>query len=104
MKLTDRNAFKTDVLESKKIVLVDVWATWCPPCRAMSPIIEQVADETKNWAEVVKLDVTDDMDMAEKLGVNSLPTFIVYKDGEVVEQLIGATSKTNLINLMSKAK
>ena len=104
MKSTNRNAFKTDVIESKKVVLLDVWATWCPPCRAMLPIVEQVADETKDWAEVVKLDVTDDMEMAQSLGVNSLPTFIVYKDGEVVVETIGATSKTNLIDLMSKAK
>lgn len=104
MKSTDRNAFKTDVIESKKVVLLDVWATWCPPCRAMLPIVEQVADETKDWAEVVKLDVTDDMEMAQSLGVNSLPTFIVYRDGEVVVETIGATSKANLIDLMSKAK
>lgn len=104
MKSTDRNSFKTDVLDSKKVVLVDVWATWCPPCRAMMPVIEQVAEETKDWADVVKLDVTEDMDMAQSLGVNSLPTFITYKDGQVVSQSVGATSKSNLIEMMSHAK
>ena len=104
MKSTTRNTFKNDVLESKKIVLVDVWATWCGPCRSMEPVIESLQDDVQDWAEVIKLDASAEMDMVQELGVSSLPTFLVYKDGKIVGSTIGATSKQNLLDLLTKAK
>jgi len=104
MKSTLKATFKEDVLSSKKAVLVDVWASWCAPCRAMEPVLEQLQEEVKEWAEIVKLDATSEMELAQELGVNSLPTFLIYKDGQIVDSTIGATSKSNLLNVLSKAK
>lgn len=104
MKATTKSTFKQDVLDSKKIVLLDVWAPWCGPCRGMEPTIEAIAEETKDWAEVVKLNADDEMDLAQELGVSGLPTFLVYKNGQVVGTHIGAVAKTTLIDLMTKSK
>lgn len=104
MKSTLKATFKEDVLSSKKVVLVDVWASWCAPCRAMEPVLEQLQKEVKDWAEIVKLDATSEMELAQELGVNSLPTFLIYKNGQIVDSTIGATSKSNLLSILSKAK
>lgn len=104
MKSTTKSTFSKDVLESKKVILLDVWAPWCPPCRAMNPLLEDIAEDTKDWAEVVKLDADAEPEQAQILGVSSLPTFLVFKDGEIVASGMGATSKLNLLGLMSKAR
>ena len=104
MKSTIKDSFKTDVLESKKIILLDVWAPWCAPCRSMAPVLEALQDDVKDWAEIVKLDASVEMDQVEELGVSSLPTFLVYKDGQIVDSTVGATSKANLLELLTKAK
>ena len=104
MKSTVKDSFRTDVLESKKIILLDVWAPWCAPCRSMAPVLEALQDDVKDWAEIVKLDASVEMDQVEELGVSSLPTFLVYKDGQIVDSTVGATSKANLLELLTKAK
>jgi len=104
MKSTVKDSFKTDVLESKKIILLDVWAPWCAPCRSMAPVLEALQDDVKDWAEIVKLDASVEMDLVQELGVSSLPTFLVYKDGQIVDSTVGATSKANLLELLTKAK
>lgn len=104
MKSTTKDTFKQDVLESKKVVMLDVWAPWCPPCRSMEPVLEVLQDEVNDWAEVIKLDASVEMEQTQMLGVNSLPTFLVFKDGEIVGSAIGATSKANLFELLSKVK
>lgn len=104
MKSTTKNTFTQDVLESKKVVLLDVWAPWCPPCRAMNPLLEDIAEDTKDWAEVIKLDADAEAEQAQILGVSSLPTFMVFKNGEMIASGIGATSKLNLLGLMAKAR
>lgn len=103
MKSTTKTTYSQDVLSSKKVVLLDVWAPWCAPCRSMEPILELVEKETKDWAEIIQLDASVEMDLVQELGVSSLPTFLILKNGQVVSSSIGATSKTNLIELMSKA-
>lgn len=103
MKETTSGTFKQDVLESKKIVLLDAWAPWCSPCRGMEPVVEAVSEETKSWAEVVKLNVSTEMDLAQELGVSGLPTFLVYKNGQILDSISGVTSKANLLKIMSKA-
>ena len=100
MKSTTKATFQQDVINSKKIVLLDVWATWCAPCRGMNPIIDKIAEEMKDRVEVVKLDATTEMDFAQELGVTGLPTFIVFKNGKMVNMLVGATSKDNIVKLL----
>lgn len=102
MKSTTKITFAQDVLTSKKIILLDIWAPWCGPCRGMEPIIEAISEETKDWVEVVKLDASVEMDMVQELGVSGLPTFLVYKNGQIVNSSVGATSKANLLKLMSE--
>ena len=80
MKATDNGTFQKDVLESKKIVLLDVWAPWCAPCRGMEPVLDALKEEVSDWAEIIKLDASVEMELVQKLGVNSLPTFLIYKD------------------------
>jgi thioredoxin 1 len=104
MKSTLKSAFKDDVLSSKKTVLVDVWASWCGPCRAMEPVLEQLEHDVKDWAEIVKVDASVENELVQELGVSSLPTFLVFKDGEMKGSTIGAQPKSNLISLLEKAR
>lgn len=100
MKSTTKQTFKQDVLLSKKTILLDVWATWCAPCRGMNPIIDKIAEEMKDRIEVVKLDATTEMDFAQELGVTGLPTFIVYQNGQIVNMSTGVISKDNLVKML----
>ena len=102
MKNITKSTFEKDILQSKKIILLDVWAPWCGPCRAMEPIVEAVSDEIKEWGEVAKLDASVEMDQVQELGVSGLPTFLVFKDGQIVDSIVGMTSKSKLIDLLSK--
>jgi thioredoxin 1 len=104
MKATVNNTFKQDVLDSKKVVLVDVWASWCAPCRSMEPVLESLQDDVKDWAEIVKLDAEAEMNLVQELGVSSLPTFLIYKNGNIVGSTVGATPKANLLNLLQTAR
>ena len=103
MRSTTKNTFKQDVLDSKKVTLVDVWASWCAPCRSMEPVLESLQQDVKDWAEIIKLDAEAEMELVQELGVNSLPTFLVYKEGNIVGSTIGATPKANLMNLLQQA-
>ena len=102
MKSTTKNTFNSDVLLSKKTVLLDVWAPWCGPCRSMEPILEALAEEVKEKVDVVKLNAQDEMELAQELGVQGLPTFLVYNNGKITGSIVGMTSKVNLISLLSK--
>jgi thioredoxin 1 len=89
MILTDAN-FDEEVLKAKGPVLVDFWATWCPPCRMIGPAIEAAADRFAGRAKVAKLDVDDSPLVAQRYGIRSIPTLLLFQDGCVVEQRVGA--------------
>ena len=89
---TTKQEFKDKVLKSKKIVLVDFWAQWCPPCRAMAPVLESVAKDMDSTLDVVKLDIEaskDNNQLASEYGVQGIPNMQVFKDGTVVDRIIG---------------
>lgn len=92
----DSGNFESEVLKSNVPVLVDFWATWCGPCRMIGPIIEEIASEYAGKAKVAKADVDQNQELAEKYQVRSVPTLLIFKDGGVVEQLVGAVSKKAL--------
>ncbi len=88
--------FEDEVLKSDIPVLVDFYADWCGPCKMMAPIVDQIAEEYNGKVKVGKLNVDDSNDIAGKYQVMSIPTFLVFKDGEVAEKVVGGVSKAEL--------
>lgn len=99
----DQNSFQKVVLESQKPVLVDFWAPWCGPCRAVAPIIEELAKEYKGKVEFAKLNVDDFPFIASKYGVMSIPTLIVFKGGKPIQQAVGFQPKEQLKKILDRA-
>lgn len=99
MNITSKN-FKEEVLNSNVPVLVDFWASWCGPCKMMSPVVEEIANEMQGKAKVCKVNVDDEQDLAMEYGIMSIPTFLVFKDGKVVNSTLGVQDKEKLINLL----
>ncbi len=92
--ITDQN-FQKEVLESKEPVLIDFWAPWCMPCRAVSPIIEELSAEYKGKIKVVKMNVDDNPESSGQFGIMSIPTVMLFKNGKPAKDLIGAQRKDN---------
>jgi thioredoxin 1 len=99
IELTQEN-FDTEVLKSEIPVLVDFWATWCGPCKAMAPILEEIASENAGKLKVAKLDVDSQSAIAQKYGVMSMPTFMIFKGGKQIAQAIGAMPKSQLMSVI----
>ncbi|MDI6402140.1 thioredoxin [Balneolaceae bacterium ANBcel3] len=95
IEFTDDN-FKEEVLESDLPVLVDFWAEWCGPCRMVGPIVEELAEEYAGKAKIGKVDVDSNPQVSTQYGVRSIPTLLIFKGGEVVDQVIGAVPKAQL--------
>ena len=93
--LTDDN-FESEVLESDRPVLVDFWAAWCGPCRMVAPIVEELVGEYDGRAKVCKLDVESAQKTAQEYGIRSIPTLLIFREGRVADQVIGAVPKSQI--------
>ncbi len=96
LQITESN-FEAEVLNSDVPVLVDFWATWCGPCKMISPIVDQVAVEVAGSAKVGKVNVDEAADLARRYNVRNIPTLVFIKNGEEVDRIAGATSKDNIL-------
>lgn len=96
--LTSEN-FEKEVMEARVPVLIDFWASWCGPCKMMGPVVDQIAEDMGNSAKVCKLNIDEELELANKYNVMSIPTFLLVKDGKEVKRKIGAMPKEELAKL-----
>ena len=96
---TDGN-FDADVLQNDKPVLIDFWAEWCGPCKMIAPILDEAADEYADKLQVVKLNIDENPNIAQKFGIRSIPTLMIFKDGAPQAQKLGAMSKSQLTEFL----
>jgi thioredoxin 1 len=101
VQLTDSN-FKTTVLDSNQVAIVDFWAEWCGPCKAIGPMIEEISKEYAGKAVVGKVDVDSNPETAMKYGIRNIPTILFIKNGQVVDKQVGAVPKANLVAMLTK--
>ena len=99
---TDNN-FENDVLKSNVPVLVDFWAEWCGPCRALAPTIDELASEFKGRVKVVKMNVDENPATPGKFRIRGIPTLLLFKNGQLVDQLVGAHPKATISDLLSRS-
>jgi thioredoxin 1 len=95
--------FEQEVIKSDVPVLVDFWAPWCGPCKMVGPVLEQIAEQYAGKAKVVKVNVDDNKQIAGSLGIQSIPTVVLYKGGEVVEKVVGARPKGDFETMLNNA-
>jgi thioredoxin 1 len=95
--------FSKEVLESDKPVLVDFWATWCAPCRAIAPSVDALATQYEGKVKFTKLNIDDNQDTPQQYGIRSIPTLLVFKGGKVVGQIVGAVPKDRIEAAITKA-
>ena len=99
--LNDEN-FKKEVLESEELVLVDFWAPWCMPCRMLAPTIEEIAEEMDGKIKVCKMNVDENVQYPQEYGIMSIPTVMLFKDGQVVETMIGLQPKEEIVKTIQE--
>ena len=96
-----KDNFETEVLKSEKPVLVDFWATWCPPCRLLGPVIAEIAEEQITSLKVGKVDVDEQKELASQFNIMSIPTMILFQDGKVVKEILGYKPKEEILELIN---
>jgi thioredoxin 1 len=100
--VTDQS-FEQDVLKSEQPVLVDFWAEWCHPCKMLAPTVEKVAQEYEGKAKVVKLNVDDSNQVAQRYGIKGIPTLILFKGGAEADRVVGVTTRDNIARMIDRA-
>lgn len=96
-------SFAEDVLNSDELVLVDYWAAWCGPCKAIAPILDEVAEQYAGRVTIAKLNVDENPETAAKFGIRGIPTLMLFKNGEPIETKVGAISKTQLQDFLDNS-
>ena len=102
VKETSDANFENDVIKNSKPVLVDFWAVWCGPCKAIGPIMDEIAEEQDGKIEVYKVNIDDNPQTPAKFGIRGVPTVLAFKNGEIVDQVVGAVPKTEFQRLIDK--
>jgi thioredoxin 1 len=101
LQVTDAS-FKQEVIESNIPVLVDFWAPWCGPCRMVAPVVDEIATQYEGQLKVVKMNTDENPDVASKYGIRSIPTLMIFKDGQKVDMVVGAVPKSTLSDTVKK--
>lgn len=102
LQVTD-SSFETEVIKSDiPVVLVDFWAPWCGPCRMVAPVVDEIATQFEGQVKVVKVNTDDNPNTASKYGIRSIPTLMIFKDGDKVDMVVGAVPKTTLASTLEK--
>ena len=99
---SDVTHFDGDVIKASKPVLVDFWAEWCGPCRALTPILEEVAQEIGERAKIIKINVDENSSLAQKFGIRGIPTMIFFKNGQAAKTLVGLQSKEEIKKVLEE--
>ncbi len=103
IKHATEKTFEAEVLQSEVPVLVDYWAPWCGPCKAIAPLLEEVSRDYEGRVQVVKVDVQDHPEVAARFGIRGIPTLMVFKNGEAVATKVGAVNKTQLTGFIDES-
>ena len=102
-KNTTDNSFNSDVLQSSTPVLVDFWAPWCGPCRALAPVLDSIAQDYAGRVTIAKINIDDHTQKASMYGVNTIPTMILFKNGQTIDTIVGLVSKERLKSFINKS-